>query len=194
MNIRTCPLTHWTSKWRRYASMFMWLIWIISTIISSITDISLKDTLSIFAFEEVIRACYGTTFLLIRMIIAVIRSITMPCNRNANSRCLTAEVFLLITLIWLNRWTSKLVRSIITVRDSVAFVILLYTLPKVCTLELISRACYWRTVFFILFIKAVIIAWKFIFLLVKCSILKKVPMTYHHKPTIEEYNVPSEDT
>lgn len=84
------------------------------------------------------------------MIVAVIRSIAVPCERYTNARCLAAEMFLLIALIRFNGRTAELIGSIVTVGNSVALVGLLDALPKIGALELRRRTGYRRAVFLIL--------------------------------------------
>lgn len=134
---RTLPLTDRASEWRRNASVFMRLIRIVTAVVFSIANVGFEDALRVLALEEVVRARNRSAVEFIRMIVAIVGSIAMPRNRNADAGGLASEVLFLIALVRLHRGTAQLVRSVIAIRNSVALVRLFDTLPQVCALELV---------------------------------------------------------
>lgn len=134
---RALPLTDWTSERWCNTSVLVRLVGVVAAVVFSVTNVGLEDALGIVTLEEVVRARYGSTVLLVGMIVAIVGAVAVPSNRNANAGGLTSEMLFLVALIGFHRGTAELVRAVVTIRYSVALVGLLDTLTQVSAFKLV---------------------------------------------------------
>lgn len=156
-NSRTSPLSMRTSQRWSYASMLDTLVGVVTAIVLTIADVRLVHALAVLALVEVVRTRDLATLFLIRVILTIVRPVTMPRHRNANPGTLAPEVLLQITLIRLHRRTTQLITTVVTIRNAIALVRLLNALSQIVTLELVRQTRDRWTVLLVLLVEAIVI-------------------------------------
>lgn len=146
-----------TSQRWRHASMLDTLVGVVTTIVLTVADVRLVHALAVLALVEVVRTRDLAALFLVRVILTIVRPVTMPSHRYANPRTLAPEVLLQITLIRLHRRTTQLITTVVTVRNAIALVSLLNALSQIVTLELVRQTRDRRTVLLVLLVEAIVI-------------------------------------
>lgn len=123
------PLSMRTPQRWSNAGMLSTLIRSISTVVLTVADVRFVNALGVLTLVEVIRTCDLSAVLFIRVILAVVRSIAVPRDGDANSGRLTPEVLLQIALVRFHRRTAEFITSIVTIRYTIALVGLFNALP-----------------------------------------------------------------
>jgi hypothetical protein len=158
LKTRTLPLSRLARNLWSSASMFGGFVTSVSTIVLSVTDERFVNALFVVALEVVglaVDSAAGGG--LVGLVLTVDSAVTMPAGWDADSGRLTSELFLR-TLIRSHGRASEFVRSVVTIRNSVAFVRLMDALLPVVALELRPGAGDRWTVLLVGVVEAVVVA------------------------------------
>ena len=138
--------------------LFQQLVAPVTSVVLSVADVRLEDALVVVTLEVSLLAPDGPAGVgLVALILAVRSSITVPAFGHANAALLALELRVLVALVGSEDGTALLVTAVVTVRNAVTLVALVYTLLQVGTFELGGGAGDWRTAGLVRVVEAVIV-------------------------------------